>query len=189
MQVNANNANQVSDKRVKELLGNIKDGEIQGRLDELRRDANNNNDNDDNINFNFDDGDDDDNDDDTDADDLLHKYDNLRRCPIPRPQKDEDELLRRYDRLKPKTNETDLLRKFDKLKPVFRNIPLSPPPLLKRKDYSDDEESLILLGPPSSPPQWPPRPDILQTNFDRPITNLINKANNVIEMVPKNNKE
>ena len=43
-------------------------------------------------------------------------------------------------------------------------------------------------GPPS-PPQPPPRPDILQTNFDRTITNLIDKANNVIEMVPKNKKE
>ena len=45
------NANQVRDKRVKELLGNIKDDEIQRRLDELRRDTNNNNDDDDNINF------------------------------------------------------------------------------------------------------------------------------------------
>ena len=65
---------------------------------ELRRDAtNNNNDNDDNINFNFDDGDDIDNDDNMDDDDLLHKYDNVRRCPIPkpRPQKYEDELLHR----------------------------------------------------------------------------------------------
>ena len=61
------------------MLGNIKDDEIQRRLDELRRDTNNNNDDDDNINFNFDDSDDDDNDDDMDADDLLHKYDNLRR--------------------------------------------------------------------------------------------------------------
>ena len=112
---------------------------------------------------------------------MLHKYDNLRY---------EDELLCRYDRLKPKTDESDLLRKFDKLKkPVFSNIPPSPPPPLKRKDYSDDKESLILPEPPSSPPQPPPRPDILQTNFDRPVTNLINKANNVIEMVPKNKKE
>ena len=50
--------------------------------------------------------------------------------------------------------------------------------------------SLInLKKTPSSPPQPPPRPDILQTNFDRPITNLINKANNVIEMVTKNKKD
>ena len=82
--------------RVKELLGNTKDNEIQRRLDELRGDTTtNNNENEDNINFNFDDGDDDDNDDDMAADDLLHKYDNLTRCPIPkpRPQKYEDELL------------------------------------------------------------------------------------------------
>ena len=30
---------------------------------------------------------------------------------------------------------------------------------------------------------------ILQTNFDQPITNLVDKANNVIEIVPKNKKE
>ena len=63
------------------MFGNIKDDEIQTRLDELRRDTttttNNNNNNDDNINFNFDDGND--NDDDIDADDFLRKYDNLRR--------------------------------------------------------------------------------------------------------------
>ena len=88
------NENQVRDKRVKELLGNIKDDEIQRRLDELKKDTNNNDD-DDNINFNFDDGND--NDEDMDAVDLLHKYDNLKRQPIPkpRPQKCEDELLRR----------------------------------------------------------------------------------------------
>ena len=100
------------------MLGNIKDDEIQRRLDELRRDTNNNNDDDDSINFNFDDGDDDDHDEGMDADDLLDKYDNLRKCPIPkpRPQKYEDELLRRYNRLKLKTDEIDLLCKFDKLK-------------------------------------------------------------------------
>ena len=90
-----------------------------------------------------------------DADDLLHKYDNLRRRPIPKPtpQIYEDELLCRYDRLKPKTDEIDLLCKFDKLKKlVFRDIPPSPSPPLKRKDYSDDEESLVLPGPASSPP-------------------------------------
>ena len=116
------NANQVSNKRVKELLDNINDDQIQRRLDELRRSTNNNNDHDDNISFNFDDGDDDDNDGDMDADDLLHKYDNLRRHPIPKPraQKYENELLRRYNRLKPKTDESTLLRKFDNLKkPVF----------------------------------------------------------------------
>ena len=97
------------------MLGNIKDDEIQRRLDELRRDTTtNNNDDDDNINFNFDDGDNNDNDDDMDADDLLHKYDHLRRHPVPkpRPQKYEDELLHRYDRLKPKTDESDLLDKL-----------------------------------------------------------------------------
>ena len=163
---------------------------INNRSDLRKFTNNNNNDDDDNINFNFDDGDDDDNDDDMGADDLLRKYDNLRRRPIPkpRPKKYEDELLRRYDRLKPKTDESDLLRKFNKLKrPVFRDIPPLPPPL-KRKDYSNGEESLILPGPLWSPPQPPPRRGILETNFLQPITNLIDKANNVIEMVPKNKK-
>ena len=50
------------------MLGNIKDDEIQRRLDELRRDATNNDNDDDNINFNFDDGDN--NDDDMDTDDF-----------------------------------------------------------------------------------------------------------------------
>ena len=72
---------------------------------------------------------------------------------------------------------------------MFCDIPPSSPPPLKRKDYSHDEESLIFPGPSSSPLQPPPRPDILQTNFDRPITNLIDEANNVIEMVPKNKNE
>ena len=100
------------------MLGNIKDDEIQRKLDELRRDTKNNNDDDDNINFNFGYGDDDDNDDDRDADDLLRKYDDLRKQPIPkpRPQKYEDELLRRYDRLKPKTDESDLLLSLINLK-------------------------------------------------------------------------
>ena len=81
------NANQLSDKRVKELHGNIKDNEIQRRLDKLRGDTNNNND-------------DDDNEVDIDVDDLLRKYNNLRRQPIPKPrlQKYEDELLHRYHR-------------------------------------------------------------------------------------------
>ena len=168
------------------MLGNIKNEEIQRRLDGLTRDTNNNNDDDNNMNFNFDGGNDDDNADDMDADDLLRKYDNLRRrrIPKPRPQKYEDELLHRYDRLKSKTDESDLLGKFDELKkPVFWDIPPSPP--LKRKDYSDDQESLVLPGNPSPPPEPPPRPDILQTNFYWSITNLINKTNNVIEMVPK----
>ena len=100
------------------MLGNIKDDEIQRKLDELRGDTKNNNDDDDNINFNFGYGDDDDNDDDRDADDLLCKYDDLRKQPIPkpRPQKYEDELLRRYDRLKPKTDESDLLLSLINLK-------------------------------------------------------------------------
>ena len=123
---------------------------------------------------------------------MLRKFDNLRRLSIlkPRPQKYQDELLHRYDRLKPKTDESDLLCKFDKLKkPLFRDIPPSPPLPLNIKHYSNDKESLILPGPPSSPPRPPPRPDILQTNFDWPITNITDKANNEIEMVTKTKKE
>ena len=43
-----------------------------------------------------------------------------------------------------------------------------------KKDYDDT----IL------PPQTP-TVEALKTDFDRPITNLIDKANNIIEMVPK----
>ena len=132
------NANQVSDARVKEVLDNIKDHEIQKRLDELRRDNNNNGD-DDKINFKFNGNNDDD--EDMDIDDLLRKYDNLRKksgqkprrpIPRPRPQKDKHDLFRRYDKLRPKTDESDLFRSFDApQKPMFRNISPSPPAPLK----------------------------------------------------------
>ena len=67
---------------------------INNRSDLRKFTNNNNNDDDDNINFNFNDDDDDDNDDDMDANDFLHKYDNFRRRPIPkpRPKKYEDEI-------------------------------------------------------------------------------------------------
>ena len=34
-----------------------------------------------------------------------------------------------------------------------------------------------------------PTVEALKTDFDRPITNLIDKANNIIEIVPKNKKQ
>ena len=34
-----------------------------------------------------------------------------------------------------------------------------------------------------------PTVEALKTDFDCPITNLIDKANNIIEMVPKNEKQ
>ena len=64
------NANKISDAKVKQLLGQAKDEELQARLDGLRKridksdndDNNNNNNNNNNSNnINFDDSDDDDN--------------------------------------------------------------------------------------------------------------------------------
>ena len=76
------NANKISDAKVKQLLGQAKDEELQARLDRLRKridksddDDNNNNNNNNNINF------DDSNDDDTniDGEELSRRYSNLRQ--------------------------------------------------------------------------------------------------------------
>ena len=47
------------------------------------------------------------------------------------------------------------------------------------KEYND-----TFLKPPQSPTV-----QALKTDFDRPITNLIDKANNVTEIIPKNEKQ
>ena len=60
---------------------------------------------------------------------------------------------------------------------MFQDIPPSP---LKRPDIDYDDTFL--------PPQTP-TVEVLKTDFDRPIINLIDKANNIIEMVPKNEKQ
>ena len=65
---------------------------------------------------------------------------------------------------------------------MFQDIPPLPPLLLKRPDIEKDYDDTFLL------PQTP-TVEALKTDFDRPITNLIVKANNVIEMVPMNEKQ
>ena len=66
---------------------------------------------------------------------------------------------------------------------MFRDIPPSPPLPLRRPD-KDKEYNDTFLRPPQSPIV-----EALKTDFDRPITNLIEKTNNVIEVIPKNEKQ
>ena len=78
------NANKISDAKVKQLLDQAKNEELQPRLDRLRKridksndDDNNNNNN----NINFDDSDDDDNN--VGGEELRRRYSNLRQLIIP----------------------------------------------------------------------------------------------------------
>ena len=54
---------------------------------------------------------------------------------------------------------------------------------LRRPDTEKEYNDTFL-----KPPQIP-TVQALKTDFDRPITNLIDKANNVIEIIPKNEKQ
>ena len=65
---------------------------------------------------------------------------------------------------------------------MFGDIPPSQPFPLKRPDIANYYDDTFL------PPQTP-NVEALKTDFDHPITNLIDKANNIIEMVPKNEKQ
>ena len=65
---------------------------------------------------------------------------------------------------------------------MFRDILPSPPLPLKRPDIQKYYDDTFL------PPQTP-TVEALKTDFDRPKTNLIDKANNIIKMVPKNEKQ
>ena len=65
---------------------------------------------------------------------------------------------------------------------MFGDIPPSQPLPLKRPDVAKYYDDTFL------PPQTPTA-EALKTDFDHPITNLIDKANNIIEMVPKNEKQ
>ena len=65
---------------------------------------------------------------------------------------------------------------------MFRDIPSSPPLLLKRPDIEKYYHDTFL------PPQIS-TVKALKTDFGRPITNVIDKVNNIIEMVPKNEKQ
>ena len=95
------NANKISDAKVKQLLGQAKDEELQARLDRLREtidksnDADNNNNNN---NINFDDSDDDD-DNNVGGEELRRRYSNLRRPIIPSNDHNKEELFRRYNYL------------------------------------------------------------------------------------------
>ena len=64
---------------------------------------------------------------------------------------------------------------------MFRDTPPSPPFPLRRSDIEKDDVSFL-------PPQ-PPFLDVLKIDFDCPITNLVDKDNNIIEMILKNEKQ
>ena len=89
------NANKISDAKVKQLLGQAKDEELQARLDRLRKridksdddDINNNN------NIDFDDSNDDDNN--VGGEELFRRYNNPKA-----PLNNDEELLCRYNDLR-----------------------------------------------------------------------------------------
>ena len=66
---------------------------------------------------------------------------------------------------------------------MLQDIPLSPPLPLRRPDIEREYNDTFLRPPQSL------TVEALKTDFDRPITNLIDKANNVIEVIPKNEKQ
>ena len=66
---------------------------------------------------------------------------------------------------------------------LFRDIPPSPPLPLRRPDIETEYNDTFLRPPQSS------TVEALKTDLDCPIINLIDKANNVIEMTPKNEKQ
>ena len=135
------NANKISDAKVKQLLGQAKDEELQARLDRLRKridksdDDDNNNNN--NNNINSDDSDDNNN---VGGEELRRRYSNLRRPIIPSNDNNEEELFCRYNNLKALlNNDEELLRRYNDLRtPLFRDIPPSPSFPLKRPDIEKD---------------------------------------------------
>ena len=133
------NGNKISDSKVKQLLGQAKDEELQARLDRLRKriDKSDDDDNNNNNNINFDDRDDDNN---VDGEELRRRYSNLRRPIIPSNDNNEEELFCRYNNLKAVlNNDEELLRRYNDLRtPLFRDIPPSPSFPLKRPDIEKD---------------------------------------------------
>ena len=123
------NANKISDAKVKQLLGQAKDEELQARLDRLRKriDGSNDDDNNNNNNINFDDSDDDDNN--VGGEELCRIYSNLRRLLISSNDSNEGELFRRYNNLKALLNNDEKLfgRYNDLRTPLFPGIPPSLP--------------------------------------------------------------
>ena len=88
------NGNKINAAKVKQVLGQARDEELQARLDRLRKRIDKN-DEDDNINFI--DSDDDDNN--VGGEELRRRYSNLRRPIIPSNDNNDEELLRRYNDL------------------------------------------------------------------------------------------
>ena len=175
------NANKINDAKVKQLLGQAKDEEFQARLDRLRKRIHKS-DADDNKNNNNNKILDDSNNGDSNVggEELRRRYSNLRQAIIPSNDNNEEESFHRYNNLKaPLKSDEELLRRYNGLRtPLFRDIPPSPPLPLKRPDIEKDYDDTFL------PPQTPTVED-----FNRPIINLIDKANNIIETVTKNEKQ
>ena len=63
---------------------------------------------------------------------------------------------------------------------MFRDILPSSPLPLKRPDIEKGYDDTFLQTPTV---------EALKTDFDRPLKNLTDKANNIIEMVSKNEKQ
>ena len=106
------NMNKISDAKVKQLLGQAKDDEIQARLNKLRKRIDKNGDNNNNTNSDDSDVDDDDEDDNDSGDELRWRYNNLRQPTTIPNDNDQEELLRRCNNLKALPNsKEELLRR------------------------------------------------------------------------------
>ena len=115
---------------------------------------------------------------DNDEEELLRKYNNLKTL-----LNNEEEFLRRFNNLKAplSNNDEELLHRYNDLRtPLFRDVAPSPPPPLRRPDIKREYDDTFLNA------RQNPTTDALKTDFDRPITSLIHKANNIIEMILKN---
>ena len=112
---------------------------------------------------------------------LRQRNNNIRQPTTIPHDNDEGELLRRYNNLEaPPNSEEELLRRYNDLRtPLFQDIPPSLPLPLRRPDIEKEYDDTFLRPPQS------PTVEALKTDFDCPITNLIDKANNVIEMIQK----
>ena len=150
------NANRISDEKVKQLLDQAKNEELQARLDSLRKrtdksddDDDNNNNNNNNINF-YDSNDDDNNN--VAGEKLRRRYNNLRRPIIPSNHNNEEELFHRYNKLNALlNNDEELLCRYNDLRtPLFRGIPSSPPLPLKRTDIEKDYDDIYTNPHPPS---------------------------------------
>ena len=118
------NADKISDAKVKQLLGQAKDEELQARLDRLKKRIDKSD-----VDYNN-----------VGGEELHRRYSNLRWPII---VSNEEELFHRYHNLKaPLNNNEELLCRHNDLRtPLFRDIPPSPPLSLKRPDiekYDDD---------------------------------------------------